>query len=41
MTRLAPVEVFAADEIAVVHSMTRTVRRCFLLGGRCDHGEEL
>ena len=32
MARLARVEVFAADEIAVVHVMTRTVRRCFLLG---------
>ncbi|MEJ7592944.1 MAG: hypothetical protein WKF77_15460 [Planctomycetaceae bacterium] len=32
MTRLARVEVFAADETAVVHVMTRTVRRCFLLG---------
>ena len=32
MARLARVEVFAADDIAVVHVMTRTVRRCFLLG---------
>jgi len=32
MARLARVEVFAADEIAVVHVMARTVRRCFLLG---------
>ena len=32
MARLARVEVFATDEIAVVHVMTRTVRRCFLLG---------
>ena len=32
MARLARVEVFAADEIAVVHVMTRTVRRGFLLG---------
>ena len=32
MARLARVEVFAADEIAVVHVMNRTVRRCFLLG---------
>ena len=32
MARLARVEVFSADEIAVVHVMARTVRRCFLLG---------
>ncbi len=32
MGRLARVEVFAADEIAIVHVMNRTVRRCFLLG---------
>ena len=32
MARLARVEVFAADEIAVVHVIARTVRRCFLLG---------
>jgi hypothetical protein len=32
MARLARVEVFAADEIAVVHVMNRTVRRCFLFG---------
>ena len=32
MARLARVEVFAADEIAVVHVTARTVRRCFLLG---------
>ena len=32
MARLARVEVFAADEIAVVHVMARTVRRCCLLG---------
>ena len=31
MARLARVEVFAADEIAIVHVMNRTVRRCFLL----------
>jgi hypothetical protein len=29
---LARVEVFASDEIAIVHVMNRTVRRCFLLG---------
>ena len=32
MARLARVEVVAADEIAIVHVMNRTVRRCFLLG---------
>jgi len=32
MARLARVQVFAADEIAVVHVMTRTVRPCFLPG---------
>ena len=32
MARFARVEVFASDEIAVVHVMARTVRRCFLLG---------
>ena len=32
MARMARVEVFAADEIAVVHVMARTVRRCCLLG---------
>ena len=32
MARFARVEVFAADEIAIVHVMNRTVRRCFLLG---------
>ncbi len=32
MARLARVEVFSPDEIAVVHVMNRTVRRCFLLG---------
>jgi len=32
MARLARVETFARDEIAVVHLMNRTVRRCFLLG---------
>ena len=31
MARLARVEVFAADEIVIVHVMHRTVRRCFLL----------
>jgi len=32
MARLARVEVFAPDEVAVVHVMNRVVRRCFLLG---------
>jgi hypothetical protein len=32
MARLARAEVFAADEIAIVHVMNRTVRRCFLFG---------
>ncbi len=32
MARLARVEVFAADEVAIVHVMNRTVRRCFLFG---------
>ena len=32
MARLARVEVFAADEVAVVHVMNRIVRRCYLLG---------
>jgi REP element-mobilizing transposase RayT len=32
MARLARIEVFEADEIAIVHVMNRTVRRCFLMG---------
>lgn len=32
MARLARVEVFAADEVAIVHCVARTTRRCFLLG---------
>ena len=32
MARLARVEVFAHDEVAIVHVMNRTVRRCFLMG---------
>ncbi len=32
MARLARVEIFRPDEIAIVHVMNRTVRRCFLLG---------
>jgi hypothetical protein len=32
MARLARAEVFAPDEIAIVHMVDRVVRRCFLLG---------
>jgi hypothetical protein len=32
MARLARIEIFAPDEIAIIHVMNRTVRRCFLLG---------
>ncbi len=32
MARLARVEAFAPDEIAIVHVMNRVVRRCFLMG---------
>ena len=32
MARIARVEVFAPDEIAIVHVLNRTVRRCFLMG---------
>jgi hypothetical protein len=32
MARIARVEVFAPDEIAIVHVLNRTVRRCYLLG---------
>ena len=32
MTRLRRVEVFAADEVAIVHVMDCVVRRCLLLG---------
>ena len=32
MARLARVEMFAPDEIAIVHVMNRVVRRCFLFG---------
>ena len=41
MARLARVEVFAADEIAIVHVMNRTVRRCFLLGHDPVSGKNL
>ena len=39
MARLARVEVFAADEVAIVHVMNRTVRRCFLLGDDAFSGK--
>jgi hypothetical protein len=32
MARLSHAEVFASDEISIVHVMNRTVRRSFLLG---------
>jgi hypothetical protein len=32
MARLARIELFSPNEVAVVHVMTRVVRRCFLLG---------
>ncbi len=32
MARLGRAEVFATDEVAIVHVMNRVVRRCFLLG---------
>jgi hypothetical protein len=32
MARMARSEVFAPDEVAVVHVMNRVVRRCYLLG---------
>ena len=43
MARITRVEIFRPDEIAIVHVMNRTVRRCFLLGKdpftgkNCDH----
>ena len=43
MTRLARVDVFAADEVAIFYFINRTVRRCFLLdenpvsGKNSDH----
>ncbi len=30
--RMAQIEVFAPNEVAIVHVMNRVVRRCFLLG---------
>ena len=32
MARIARVEIFAPDEIAIAHVLNRTVRRCFLMG---------
>ena len=32
MARIARADVFRPDEIAIVHVMNRTVRRCFLMG---------
>ncbi len=32
MARMARAEVFAPDEVEVVHVMNRVVRRCYLLG---------
>ncbi|XZE20630.1 transposase [Pirellulaceae bacterium SH449] len=32
MARISRVEIFAPDEVAIVHCVNRTVRRCFLLG---------
>ena len=32
MSRLARIEMFAPDEVAIVHVMNRVVRRCFLFG---------
>ena len=32
MTRLSRVEVFATDEVAIVHVINPTVRRCFSFG---------
>ena len=37
--RAARVEVFAADDIAIVHVMNRTVRRCFLMGDDAFSGK--
>lgn len=34
MVRMSRVEVFAPNEIAIVHVVKRTVRRCLLLGDR-------
>ena len=39
MARLARSEVFAPDEVAIVHVMNRVVRRCFLLGADAVTGK--
>jgi hypothetical protein len=39
MARLAREEVFAPDEVAVVHVMNRVVRRCFLFGTDAPTGK--
>jgi len=39
MARLARVEVFVSDEVAIVHVLNRTVRRCFLLGNEPVSGK--
>ena len=39
MPRLARVEVFASDEVAIVHVLNRTVRRCVLLGNNPVSGK--
>jgi hypothetical protein len=38
MARMNREEVFAPDEIAIVHVMNRVVRRCFLMGIDPDTG---
>ena len=32
MARISRADVFRPDEVAIVHVMNRTVRRCFLMG---------
>ena len=39
MARMARAELFAADEIAVVHVMNRVVRKCFLMGTDKETGK--
>ena len=39
MSRLAGADVFAPDEIARVHVISRVVRRCFLLGDDPETGK--
>jgi hypothetical protein len=39
MARMARAEVFAPDEVAVVHVMNRVVRRCYLLGNDSVSGK--